>query len=380
MRGLFKQNPPLGCAFGSDCFHLAGPRAGDSGGGELNLLEGRLAHESGANLLDIEASSAAVKAAFSATGLSRAASFFPGRSQRVFLSVPSHLLHFRTIRLAQMPDAELLSATHWKITEEIGVDPLESTSQVVTAWPVEESGKQKTEVLAVLAKNQDLEPYLNIAENAGLTVAAIDLASRAICRSLWRNTAMSSTASTQPDQLLLVLEEEFATLTIGSGSEIRYMRILQAGLARLGQLQSQLNGESPAASKSAKPIPSDREAAPNDLQKQAESIYSRELSREISLAVRYFEETVGTGSPDHGVIIAAQRFSAGAAASLSNLTSIQFHPADAPPGAPASASPESCMFEFGSKWHEPIGLSLYEQDHLAPQCAGVSAEREARCA
>src|SRR3954468_17571970 len=164
MRRWFKQNPPLGCAFGSDCFHLAGQRVGEAGGGEFNLQEGRLTHVSDGNLLDIDASSAAVKAAVRATGPARASAILALRSQPAFLSVPSHLLHFRTIRLAQMPDAELLSATHWKITEETGVDPQDSTSQIVTAWAVEESGKQKTEVLAVVAKNPDLQPYLDIAD------------------------------------------------------------------------------------------------------------------------------------------------------------------------------------------------------------------------
>jgi len=159
MRWLFKQDSPLGCAFGSDCFHLAGPRDQDASG-QFNLKEGRLTNDSAGKLLDVEASSDALKAAVLAIVPSRAARFFPGRSQRVFLSVPSHLLHFRTIRLAPMPDAELLSATHWKMAEETGLDAQESTSQIVTAWPVEESAKQKTEVLAVLAKNQDLEPYL----------------------------------------------------------------------------------------------------------------------------------------------------------------------------------------------------------------------------
>jgi hypothetical protein len=78
---------------------------------------------------------------------------------------------------------------HWKMTGETGLDPQELTSQIVTAWLVEESGKQKNEVLAVAAKNQDLQPYLDIAENAGLAVAAIDLASSAGCRSLCRTPA-----------------------------------------------------------------------------------------------------------------------------------------------------------------------------------------------
>jgi len=166
---------------------------------------------------------------------------------------------------------------------------------------------------------------------------------------------------------------DFATLTIGSGSEIRYMRILQAGLARLGQVQKQLNGESPANGNSAKPASGSSETSAGDRQKQAESIYSRELSREISLAVRYFEETVRTGAPDRGAIIAAG-FCDSATASLSNLTSIEFHTAEAPPGA--AASPD----DPPSRWHAPIGLCLYEQDHGAAQSAGAGAVGEARCA
>jgi Tfp pilus assembly PilM family ATPase len=372
MRWLFKQDRPLGCAFGRERFHLAGPRAADPCN-EFSLQEGRLSHDTAGNVLDIEASSDAVAAAVRAVVPPRAGMSFPGRSQRVFLSVPSHLLQFRTIRLARMPEAELSSATHWKIAEETGMDPQESTSQVVTAWPVDESGKQKTEVLAVAAKNADLQPYLDIAEKAGLTVAAIDLASRAICRSLWRTTAASGAATGQSDQLLLLLEEDFATLTIGSRGGIRYMRILQAGLARLGQVQKQLNGESPANGNSAKPASGSSETSAGDRQKQAESIYSRELSREISLAVRYFEETVRTGAPDRGAIIAAG-FCDSATASLSNLTSIEFHTAEAPPGA--AASPD----DPPSRWHAPIGLCLYEQDHGAAQSAGAGAVGEAQCA
>jgi Tfp pilus assembly PilM family ATPase len=383
MRWLIKQGPPVGCAFGRDCFRLAGRPAE---GGELHLHEGRLTLDSTTHVIDIESSSAAVKQAVLAAGLSPGRAFIPAPRRDAILSIPNHLLIFRTIRLAPMPEVELLSATHWKIADEAGLDPQESTSQIVIASPVVESGKQKTEVLAVATKNQDLQPYIDIAENAGLAVSAIDLASSAICRSLCRTSAAPTNgAPGHEDRLLLVLEEDFAALTIASGHQIRYMRILQAGLARLQQLVSQLTGASPdevrpaAATELAAPAPPQGSRKPTaaDCLTQAQTIYCRELSREISLAVRYYEETIHAGAPDHGVIVAAAGFTASAADSLSNLTSINFGAADAPPEAPQSPSPGSAASNPGSNWHVPIGLCCYDQDGLDSARAGATTDREA---
>jgi Tfp pilus assembly PilM family ATPase len=349
------------------------------------LHEGRLTPGATAHALDIESSSAAVKRAVRAAGLSRGRSFLPARRQSAILSVPNHLLLFRTIRLAPMPHTELLSAMHWKMTGETGLDPQESTSQIVTAWLVEESGKQKNEVLAVAAKNQDLQPYLDIAENASLAVAAIDLASSASCRSLCRTPAPATGAPGSGDRLLLVLEEDFAALIIASGGHIRYMRVLQAGLARLSQLVSQLTGVAPdeahrAVGRDVAPrtlLQGPGEPTPADYLAQAQAIYGRELSREVSLAVRYYEETLHAGAPDRGVIVAAEGFPGSAAHSLSHLTSIDFQAADAPPEAPRAPSADSSACNSGSTWHVPIGLCLYGQEGPDVPRTAASTIREA---
>jgi hypothetical protein len=238
----------------------------------------------------------------------------------------------------------------------------------------------------VACKNQDLQPYIDIAENAGLAVSAIDLASSAICRSLWRTSAPGNATPGHEDRLLLVLEEDFAALTIASGPQIRYMRILQAGLARLQQLMSQLTGVSPdevrpAAAKelaSATPPKGPGKPTAADFLTQAQTIYCRELSREISLAVRYYEETIRAGAPDRGVIVAAAGFPASAAASLSNLTSINFQAADAPPEAPPAPAPGSSASNPGSSsGHVAIGLCFYHQDGADSSHTGASTDREA---
>lgn len=333
---FFKQKPPLGCAFGSDGFRIAAGKAD-----AMVLRSGEL-------------SVGSLKQAVGAAS--------PGRNPRAIICIPNRHLLFRALRLAPMPDGELASAAHWKISDETGLDPQNSTSQIVTAWGVEEGGKQKTEVLAVVAKNQDLEPYLDIADGAGLTVSAIDLASSAICRSLSRSGGNG-------DQLLLMLEEEFAGLIIAQGGNVRYMRTLQADLARLGQLRNQLSGESGAPAR-----------VGEELEKQVQSIYCRELSREISLAVRYYEETVHAGAPERGVILPGSGFAGSAAKLLANLTSIGFQLAPTPPEAMGLVPADSSQADCGSEWHVPIGLLFYEEQRSNSNCGSAAENREATCA
>src|SRR6185295_14121745 len=61
------------------------------------------------------------------------------RGRRAVLCLPDDCLIFRTLRLAEMPEPELLSAVQWKMATELSLEPSQLICQIVALNPVTES-------------------------------------------------------------------------------------------------------------------------------------------------------------------------------------------------------------------------------------------------
>jgi hypothetical protein len=236
-----------------------------------------------------------------------------------------------------MPDKELLSAAHWKLATETGLDPQMITSQLIAAWPVSEGGKQKREILGVAVKNEDVQRYVDVVADAGLTVSAVDLSTRAIVRSI-----AHACGGSQAKELLLHLEEDFAAMAVVAAGRIQYMRVSQKGLGRLRELVAQPADAARAA----------REESPE----QVHSAYGRELAREVTLADHYYEQNLSESVPDSGLIVASEALPPSVVESLSQHCGLRFAVAPPPAGCGADAA--------GGAWHAAVGLSLYRVQDL----------------
>ena len=318
-----------GCEFTASCVRVAARAENGAAGGFVSqpIVTADHSQPTPVPIAEPPALAAAFRAALAAARVRRA---------RAVLSLPSNYAVFKTLRLAPMPDTELLSAAHWKLATETGLDPQTITSQLVAAWPVNEGGKQKREVLAVAVKNEDVERYVDVVAETGLTVSAVDLSTRAIVRSIAR-----ASGGGQAKELLLHLEQEFAAMAVTAAGRIQYMRIFQGGLRRLRELVVQ---------------PPDSARVPEESPAQVHGASGRDLAREVALADHYYEQYLNESVPDSGLIVACEALPPSVVESLSRHCGLSFAVAPPPAGCGADAA--------GGAWHAAVGLSLYHAQDL----------------
>lgn len=352
------QQPLIGCEIDARCVRLAQLRRQ---GGRVVLLAASRPVPAPGSVADMERS-AAVSAAI--REMLRDGDF---AGREAVTCLPNDAVILRTLRLANMPDADLLAAVQWKAAAELRLTAEQVKSQILTSNAISEAGKRKHEVVAVTATLDQLDQHVRTVTEAGLHIHAIDSSTCAIARRL---TSAACGAPASPPQLVLELREASATLAIAARGDILFVRPVGGGMEQMERLLGNRLGL-PAADAAAvhrllrqgndadwplKQAPADRaRLALGD----AARMYARDLAREISLSLSYFEEALDGEVPDAAVVVSAEELPEEARSALALQTGVQFLAAEAP-AAQWQSPPEVSCCACGA-WLTSVGLSQYAE-------------------
>lgn len=351
------RQPLIGCEIDARCVRLAQMQRR---GGQTRIAAASRPIPAAGSICD-EDRAAEIVAAIREAGRNGG---FIGREAVTCL--PNDALMLRTLRLANMPEAELLAAVQWKAAAELGLTADQVKSQILTSNTVTEGSKQKREVVAVTARIAQLDQHVRIMTEAGLHVRAIDSSTCAIARRL---TGALCGAPASPPQVVLELREASATLAIVARGDILFVRPVGGGVEQMERLLANRLGLSGAEAAEVllalrretgewplKQTPADRVRA---ALAEAARMYARDLAREISLSLSYYEEALSGEVPDAAVIVSADALPEEGRAALAQQTGVSFQLAETA-GTPWNSPPEVTTCVSGA-WLTSVGLSQYDE-------------------
>ena len=303
----------------------------------------------------------------------RSASF---RGARVVSCLAGGAIHYRTMRLAPMPDAELPQAAHWKAAAELSMKPDALKSAVLLSATIREGAKQKIEALVVAAAVEELNRHVAVLQRAALKPVAIDASVCAVARCLGNDELWGADVPAQ--RVILELRQDATMLAVVGGTELAFARPVGDGLKLLDQMLGDLLEVPPAeahklylagmASASTDAAgAADAELAPGFMGSRvreaiadASRMYGRELARQVALSMHYYATTFSAAPPEIGTVVSDRAMDAAGLEAVAVQSGIDFTAFDVGGTAlGAQLLAEMPGAEMGA-WAAAIGLSLYE--------------------
>lgn len=335
------------------------------GSGGVRLLQ--FAREVGAGGTGGLALQAAARADFdeSLTGAARLGSAlrravesgsFLGRN--VVLALPGELVQSKSVRLPQMPDADLEQALVWEAKDRFGFDVSDGRMAWFRAGEVRRGTEVKDELLLFAVRGETLAEALAAAAGAGLTVAAIDLspcAAYRACRRVAPGDAAILDIGEKSSQFLLSRNDE---LVFYKQIEIGGRTIDEAVAQKLGISRAEASTLRQRVDAGANPAEGEQEsAALGQALHDAVRTPLEELGRELDMCMRYFAVTFRGSRPDTIQLVGQQADMGRVGAILSAALGVRAEAAQ--PLRGVSNLRDVARPDRSADWAVAAGLSLY---------------------
>jgi type IV pilus assembly protein PilM len=229
----------------------------------------------------------------------------------VVSSLPNDGLEITSLRLAEAQSDEIEQALRKEVVQRFGLDPDEDAMQYVVAGNVHQGEEIKNELILFAAANETIKSHIEMLEQAGLKPVSIDTIPCALFRSFERSLRRQE--DRERTVVFVDVGNQFTTVVFGRGGEISFVKQIPVGgekfneeiAAKLGidineaetlrealQMEKSLStpksdsSEHPAADNEQKLEASTRQAIVDTVSEVA-----KELTREISLCLRYYTVT-----------------------------------------------------------------------------------------
>jgi type IV pilus assembly protein PilM len=214
--------------------------------------------------------------------------------------------------LAEDQTAEIEQALRKEVVQRFGLDPDEDTMQYVIAGSVHQGDEIKNELILFAAANDTIKSHIELLEEAGLRPLSIDTIPCALFRSFERSFRRQE--DRERTVVFVDVGNQLTTVVFGRGGEISFVKQIPIGGKRFNQeiatklgvdiseaemLRETLQIEK--SSSTSKPNFSERPTDDGDEQKleastrqsivDAVSAVAEELTREVSLCLRYYTVT-----------------------------------------------------------------------------------------
>ena len=295
--------------------------------------------------------------------------------KRVVLSLPVSSVNAKSVRLPQMPDSDLTQALQWEAKDRFGFevgDQGGNAGQLVwfRAGEVRRGTEVKDELLLFAVNGELLNTHVQCLTNAGLQIAAIDLApcanfrsARRVAPALGSGTGAILDLGHDGSQLLITRDDElifYKHIEIG-GKAINAAIGSKLGIsvAEAGQMRSRLTLDSTAAA----------DAAPlNQALRDAMRAPLEELARELDMCMRYYVVTFRGSRPETLLLTGRQSSCPQVHEVLAAALNIQVEEAQALRGVQGLG--DTARPDRSGEWSVAAGLSLYP---VHGQRAGVAA-------
>ncbi len=229
----------------------------------------------------------------------------------VVSSLPNDGLEITSLRLAEAQSDGIEQALRKEVVQRFGLDPDEDAMQYVIAGNVHQGDEIKNELILFAAANETIKSHIELLEQAGLKPVSIDTIPCALFRSFERSLRRQE--DRERTVVFVDVGNQFTTVVFGRGGEISFVKQIPVGaekfneeiVAKLGvdiseaemlrealQMEKSFSTpnhdllEQPADGSEQKLEATTRQAIVDAISEVAE-----ELTREISLCLRYYTVT-----------------------------------------------------------------------------------------
>ena len=229
----------------------------------------------------------------------------------VISSLPNDGLEITSLRLAEAQSDGIEQALRKEVVQRFGLDPDEDVMQYVIAGNVHQGDEIKNELILFAAANETIKSHIELLEQAGLKPVSIDTVPCALFRSFERSLRRQE--DRERTVVFVDVGNQFTTVVFGRGGEISFVKQIPVGgekfneeiALRLGVKigEAEMLREALQIEKSfSTPMPDllERPAGVNEQKLEAStrqaivdgvSAVAEELTREISLCLRYYTVT-----------------------------------------------------------------------------------------
>ena len=285
---------------------------------------------------------------------------FNGR--HVVACLPRHLIHVKNIRLPMMPPAELASAVEFEARNIFPFDMDQAIVRFLPAGEVRQGADTRIEVIAIAAKRDEIDNFTEQLHHAGCLIESLDFEPSAIYRGIER--FIRRREDENEVHALVEIGARRTQVIIGKGRDISFYKTIDIGSQHLHDAVSkklEITIEE-AHGLRKRLIDNENSAAANDSVRQAVQDATRstieELSREISLCLRYYSVTFRGHRPTKLRVLGGE---AGDPQLLSILASVLPIPVE--PNRPLSNVDTSKMKPndrrgYMGEWAVAFGLAL----------------------
>jgi len=230
---------------------------------------------------------------------------------RVISSLPNDGLEITSLRLAETQGEVIEQALRKEVVQRFGLDPDEDAMQYVIAGNVHQGDEIKNELILFAAANETIKCHIELLERAGLKPVSIDT----IPCALFRNFERTLRRQEDRERTVVFVDvgNQHTTVVFGRGGEISFVKQIPIGgekfneeialklgvdISEAEMLRDALQLEKSFSAQ--KPDLTERPADCNEQKLEAStrqaivdavSSVAEELTREISLCLRYYTVT-----------------------------------------------------------------------------------------
>jgi type IV pilus assembly protein PilM len=305
-----------------------------------------------------------VRPALIAPTLSRLMSQGQFIGREIAISLPRELVKIKNLRLPAMPMDDLLQAAQMEATAMFNVTEDEARVEVMPAGDVRHGTEVKSEVIAICARNDDINRLVEDWHCAGFRLASIDFEPAALYRSVERFIRRRDDEAEV--NVLVDVSARRTTVLIGRGRELSFHKSIEIGGAMLTHAVSRKLGINMADAETLRIRLADTfdqvRTVGSDPVRQAvvDSVRPiiEELARELALCLRYFSVNFRGQRPSRVRLVGGESSDPSLAQMLGNALPVPIETARPIANADMSRMRAADRNERMGEWTHAFGLAL----------------------
>jgi type IV pilus assembly protein PilM len=217
------------------------------------------------------------------------------RGRRVVAMLPRHIVQVKNLRLPPMPAGELESAVRLESPSLFGCDADQARLHYLPTGEVRQGSETRQELIAVAARTQEVDEYVQQLHHCGLIVESIDFEPCALFRGIERFIRRKEDQSEV--QVLVDIGASRSCVVIARGRDITFYKSIDIGGKQFNEAVAAKLGISMEETSALRRRLAEAPQTPLRSDPVLQAVYDavrgpvEELGREISLCLRYYSVT-----------------------------------------------------------------------------------------
>jgi type IV pilus assembly protein PilM len=285
---------------------------------------------------------------------------FHGR--HVIAALPRQIVHVKNLRLPPMPASEMASVVQFETRNLFPFDQVEGHVDFLAAGEVRQGSEVRQEVIVLAARWREIDRFIEQLHNAGAIVDSLDAEPCGLYRTIERFVRRRD--DEQEVHVLIDVGMNRTQVLIGKGREISFFKTIEGGGARFNDAVSRklgITADEARAIRRRLATAASTDTTPESVRQavfDATRSGMEELTREISLCLRYYSVTFRGQRPARVRLLGGEAFDPQLLSTLSGVLNV---PVEA--GRPLFSVNCARMAGFDNKkpspqWALAMGLGL----------------------